>query len=122
MAQQHRANPSSWDQIDSYAKTDLNDDYAICLLELRDRVVALEGNAKPTSNNLPISSSGDHPLVMRVAQAIHPSMCADINLYLDEARRAINEIAVWLREEHGWSVGPALLEMTTADNPERSAE
>ena len=37
-------------------------------------------------------------LVERVAAAIHPDRCADPNLYLHEARAAILEVAMWMRE------------------------
>jgi len=37
-------------------------------------------------------------LVERVATAIHPSICADPNLYRHEARAAIREVAAWMRE------------------------
>jgi hypothetical protein len=36
-------------------------------------------------------------LVDSVAKAIHPSICADPNLYLHEARYAIRAVAAWLR-------------------------
>lgn len=50
-------------------------------------------SAKPTSNPDQIRSS----LVEQVAAAIHPSICADPNLYLHEARAAIRAVAEWLR-------------------------
>jgi hypothetical protein len=56
------------------------------------RIMALEANAKPTPNDRQIRSS----LVEQVAAAIHPSICADPNLYLHEARAAIREVAAWL--------------------------
>ena len=37
-------------------------------------------------------------LVERVARAIHPSICADPNLYMHEARAAIREVAAWMQE------------------------
>jgi hypothetical protein len=42
-------------------------------------------------------------LVERVTKAIHPSICADPNLYRHEARAAIREVAAWLdqRGMHG---------------------
>jgi hypothetical protein len=49
-------------------------------------------------------------LVERVARAIHPSVCADPNLYLHEARAAILEVADWLEEgtgKHGRWATPA---------------
>jgi len=45
-------------------------------------------------------------LVERVAKAIHPSICADPNLYRHEARAAIREVAAWLDQYgcHGCSL------------------
>jgi hypothetical protein len=45
-------------------------------------------------------------LVDQVAKAIHPSICADPNLYRHEARAAIREVAAWLdqRGMHGCSL------------------
>ena len=43
---------------------------------------------------LPAAPAGG--LVERVAKAIHPSICADPNLYRHEARAAIREVAAWL--------------------------
>jgi hypothetical protein len=42
-------------------------------------------------------------LVDQVAKAIHPSICADLNLYRLEARAAVREVAVWLDQRglHG---------------------
>jgi hypothetical protein len=37
-------------------------------------------------------------LVERVTKAIHPSICADVNLYQHEARAAIREVVAWLHE------------------------
>ena len=45
-------------------------------------------------------------LVERVVKAIHPSICADPNLYRHEARAAIREVAAWMDEcgQHGCSL------------------
>jgi hypothetical protein len=73
------------------------------ILELRDRVEALEAAARP---NHPAKPDGS--LVERVAAAIHPNVCADPNLYLHEARAAIRAVAKWLQEQegygHGWGI------------------
>jgi hypothetical protein len=48
-------------------------------------------------------------LVERVAKAIHPSICADPNLYQHEARAAIREVAAWIRSDlNGRSVADRL--------------
>jgi len=41
--EQHRASLEQWREIEGYAASDLNDDYAACLLDIRARVEALEG-------------------------------------------------------------------------------
>jgi len=50
-------------------------------------------------NELRAASAEARPggLVDRVAKVIHPSTCADPNLYLHEARAAIRAVAAWLR-------------------------
>jgi hypothetical protein len=52
----------------------------------------------------PVAPAGG--LVERVTKAIHPSICADPNLYRHEARAAIREVAAWLDERgmHGCSL------------------
>ena len=42
MSTPHKATAEQWAQIEGYAATDMNDDYASCLLDLRARVEALE--------------------------------------------------------------------------------
>ena len=59
--------------------------------------------AQPAQPNHP--EKPDSSLVERVAAAIHPSVCADPNLYLHEARAAIREVAAWLRDQGGPSAG-----------------
>ena len=40
----HKASAEQWAQIEGYAATDLHDDYAACLLDIRARVEALEAS------------------------------------------------------------------------------
>ena len=49
--------------------------------------------AQPTPPPAPAAG-----LVERVTKASHPSVCADPNLYMHEARAAIREVAAWMRE------------------------
>jgi hypothetical protein len=84
-----------------------------CVLELRARVEALEADrrtilstgsrlkvgldaAQPAEPNDP--AKPDRSLVERVSAAIHPSACADPNLYLHESRAAICAVQAWLIE------------------------
>ena len=60
------------------------------------RIMALE--QQPSA---PAPAGG---LVMRVAKAIHPSVCADPSLYMHEARAAIREVAAWLDSNEGDSL------------------
>jgi len=68
------------------------------ITSLQKRIDALEAAqpAKPNHPEIPDSS-----LVERVAAAIHPSVCADPNLYLHEARAAIRAVADWLLKNYG---------------------
>ena len=100
MAEQHRATDLQWDRIK--ARTSDNVAYST-ILELRDRIEALEAAAKPNHPAKPYSS-----LVERVAAAISGDSDEPIN-WKPEARAAIREVAAWLREQkaytfgHGWA-------------------
>jgi hypothetical protein len=121
-------NNQQWQQIEGYAATDLNDDYVICLLELRDRVVALEGHQREAAmNELRAASAEARPapfdeaendrrfeqakaiidkpalatassLVERVAGAIDDAPYDEDRHQWDEARAAIRAVAAWLRD------------------------
>ena len=96
MADQHRATPEQWARIERMLyHTEFS-----AILELRDRIEALEVAAKPKHPAKPDSS-----LVKRVAAAIHPNVCADPNLYLHEARAAIREVAAWLSQDSSGHLG-----------------
>ena len=90
MTTPHRATWEQWASVEGWCS-----DHDACLLELRDRIAALEANANLSAGltGSPVPARG---LVERVARAIHPSVCADPNLYLHEARAAILEVAAWL--------------------------
>ena len=127
MSTPHKATAEQWAQIEGYAATDMNDDYASCLLDLRARVEALEAVQTAACPHVVSSDEGTSycrlaeqsqdkldrliemdrmvtasSLVERVAMAIHPDRCADPNLYLHEARAAIREVAAWLRDRGGY--------------------
>ena len=101
MAEQHRATAGDWASVKSCANDVVT--YS-CILELRDRIEALEAAAKPNHPEKPDSS-----LVERVAAAIHPNVCADPNLYLHEARAAIRAVAVWMTTNPDHHFPPALV-------------
>jgi len=65
--------------------------FASCLLELRDRVEALEAAAQPAKSNHP--EIPDSSLVDRVEDAIYSGTGGGIR---EEARAAIREVAAWL--------------------------
>ena len=127
MSTPHKATAEQWAQIEGYAATDMNDDYASCLLDLRARVEALEAVQTAACPHVVSSDEGTSycrlaeqsqdkldrliemdrmvtasSLVERVAMAIHPDRCADPNLYLHEARAAIREVAAWLVDRGGY--------------------
>lgn len=60
--------------------------------ELKERIRALEGHPIPE----PAPPAGS--LVDVVADAIHPNIHGDRNLYLHEARAAIHAVADWLEQ------------------------
>ena len=105
MSTPHRATAEEWSQIEKYAATDLNDDYAICLLNIRARVEALEEaendrrfeQAKAIINKpAPAPASS---LVERVAI----SMAKPGRRTWDEmASDVLREAAAWLRDRGGY--------------------
>jgi hypothetical protein len=101
----HKATPEQWAQIELQAQR-FNDDS--CLIELRDRVEALELWRATTGNTAPVTRdrAEDAPessdsLVHLVASAI--SGCGNvgpIKWWTPEARAAIREVADWLDQQH----------------------
>ena len=79
--------------------------FASCLLELRDRVEALEAATQPAKSNHP--EIPDSSLVDRVSFAICPD--GQGTGFRTEARQAIRAVAAWLRKESpnsawGWAM------------------
>ena len=64
----------------------------------------------PLEDGLMPESYKTRSLVERVAAAIHPSICPDPNLYLQEAKAAILEVALWLSENSGGTRAAWMLE------------
>jgi hypothetical protein len=121
----HRATPEQWALVERWARTGPSNS---CLLELRDRVEALEaaqpdeeadivdyyaalsaqhqgravfhGNSKPTPNPSQIRSS----LVSRVSKAICYAQQRDET----GSRAAIREVAAWLQDAGFWEAADAL--------------
>jgi hypothetical protein len=118
--QQHRATPEQWASIDDPENPFA---YEVCILELRDRITALEAgqacphivnsdegtsycalaeqtHSKPTPNDRQIRSSAPaDSLVERVAIAMRCAPNCDDESWETEARAAIREVARWLRSE-----------------------
>jgi hypothetical protein len=90
----HRAKPEVWAAVERWGKNDL--DTLNCLLELRDRVEALEGAQQPTvKDSLTVSADS---LVEQVADVIAktfaPYVTAD-----NPARAAILTVADWFKQQ-----------------------
>jgi hypothetical protein len=83
MTDQHRATPEQWAAQKAWA---VDDEDSSCILELRDRVLALEAAQRPSPAPAPAAS-----LVERV-------MIAGGMGLTDSARAAIREVAAWLRD------------------------
>jgi hypothetical protein len=100
---QHRATPEQWASIDDPENPFA---YEVCLLELRDRIAALEASAgigqpvTPANTSAPTDS-----LVERVARAIYEAPHG-VEGWRSEARAAIREVAAWLdiKGQHGCSL------------------
>ena len=98
MAEQHRATADQWTRIERMiCRTEFS-----AILELRDRVEALEAAAQP---NHPAKPDGS--LVERVALTL-AGPNDDAELWMLDARAAIREAAAWLSEQegygHGWGI------------------
>jgi hypothetical protein len=94
--QQHRATPADW----HIHEVSLDDADSSCILELRDRIAALEASlgigqaVTPANTSAPADS-----LVERVRSAIDRNVCPDQWLHVDAARAAIREVAAWLDDQ-----------------------
>ena len=100
--QQHRATADEWACVKEY-KSEIS---FSCLLELRDRIKALEAATTEAKPNHP--AKPDSSLVTRVAFAITGDSDGPIN-WKPEARAAILEVAAWLRENPDVYFAPALV-------------
>lgn len=93
-----RATQKDWDELVHDAVA-YEDESARCMLELRDRVAALEEGRKSAKfRGFHVQRPGK-TLERRVAWAISPSMFSDPLLHRQEARDAIAEIADYLESE-----------------------
>jgi len=92
MTTPRKATPEQWAHIEQLASYFI---YDILILELRDRIEALEAaaNSKPTPNPSQIRSSPAGELMQSVAHVIHsaPSGYG----YENEAYAAIKAVAAW---------------------------
>ena len=101
MSSQHRATPEQWADLHLDDPFDPFDDTASCILELRDRVEALEAAALGRHDESADSAAALW-LVNRVAWAIFSTP----GNFKDEARAAIREVAAWLRSEYPTAAAP----------------
>ena len=95
----HRANPEVWAAVERWSKNDM--ETSNCILELRDRVEALEAAAKPAEFNYEEKLDSSNPpkssdsLVERVADVIYSNATGGFQ----EARAAIHAVAKWLDQQ-----------------------
>ena len=85
----YKATPEQWAQLEDWGI--IGSEYSACMLELRDRVEALEAESKQTLNSSQIGSS----LVEQVAQTLALMAGGDAHLqqWEEEARAVIFLIA-----------------------------
>jgi hypothetical protein len=90
----HKATTRQWSGIERFVRYGA---YDSCIIELRDRVEALEAAAKPAESNC--QETLDSSLVELVADAIYSNATGGFQ----EARAAILAVADWLdqQEYHG---------------------
>ena len=103
MTEQHRATPKQWLTISLDGRTN-NVAAASTILELRDRIEALEVAAKPNHPAKPDSS-----LVDQVEDAIHRNWNESGHGFRAEARAAIRAVAVWMTSNPDHHFPPALV-------------
>jgi hypothetical protein len=94
MTEQHRAAPEQWTTVERWTTAKYDD--ASCILELRDRIAALEAAQRPDQFRDATKMAPADSLVEKVADAIYRNGTGDG--FRDEARAVIREVAVWLRE------------------------
>jgi hypothetical protein len=102
--QQHRATPEQWASIDDPENPFA---YEVCILELRDRIAALEAaqaGPPPTIKESLTVPTGS--LVERVASICASGSDDEPEVWKPEARAAIREVAAWLdtKGQHGCSL------------------
>lgn len=104
--QLHRATPEQWASIDDPENPFA---YEVCILELRDRIAALEA----TQHTHPEEPDVDHPaptakdsltapadsLVERMAMALDSS-CPQDEYVIKDVCTMIREVATWLRDRY----------------------
>ena len=93
MAEQHRATPEQW----ALARRMAHRAEFSCLLELRDRIEALEAAAKPNHSEKPDSS-----LVERVKSRMIETVGST---WEETAASVLVEIAAWLSQESSGHLG-----------------
>jgi hypothetical protein len=83
----------NWGRVALWAENKNPD--AACIMELEERVSALESKSTPTAY-----SGG---LLDQVSCAIHPSRYPDPYVYQSEAKAALCAVALWMRkQDKGW--------------------
>lgn len=108
MTEPHRATPEKWENMTAFENDSFDVGYGSCILELRDRIEALE--AAQASVQPAVKDSLTAPawsLVERVANAVSNGVVDGD--YTQVSRGAIREVAAWIRLElNGRSVADRL--------------
>ena len=97
MSIQHRATPEQWAKQESWA----NGPTSSCIVELRDRVEALEAAALGRHGE-----SADSAAALSLADRVARTIFSTPDSFKDEARAAIREVAAWLRSEYPAAAAP----------------
>jgi hypothetical protein len=87
----HKATTRQWSGIERFVRYGA---YDSCIIELRDRVEALEAAAKPAESNC--QETLDSSLVELVADAIYSNATGGVR---EEARAAILAVADWFDQQ-----------------------
>jgi len=123
MTKQHQATPDEWAQQEDWANRSVFSDSS-CIIELRDRVEALEAAQQPPQDKLDrliaLDADDGNPIVMpsspadllidRVADVIGAADDEGLTnmTWSNHSRAAILEVAGWMREQgigaSGWAM------------------
>ena len=102
MTTPHKATPEQWTELERYLRVIDNPIVASCILELRDRIAALEAAATLTGSNHPAKPDSSPAPAGDLMQSVSAAICTIADCgdtpsnWAPEARAAILAVAGWM--------------------------